>query len=141
MKKLFIALLQMLKIFTFKTGNKVSEMIALKDQILLLQNDLQSKISKLDENYKKSLIKLAAADLNVTETTLTVESLKLVKEKAGRKSLKEEFMEAASLLEVAIPKQEMAIQKQAILKLHADNLNTSRIEFQSEADALNILYS
>ena len=61
MKKLFIAILRLLRIYTNKAGDKVSELVTLKDQIMLLQKDLRLKIEKLDGNYKQALIRLEKA--------------------------------------------------------------------------------
>ena len=129
MKKLFIAILRLLRIYTNKVGDKVSELVTLKDQIMLLQEDLRLKIEKLDGNYKQALIRLEKAQLDVTETSIDVTTLTETKNRLGRQGRREDFMEAAQLLEIAIPKYEMSVQKKDMLQLHVDNLSENRKEF------------
>ena len=138
MKKLFIAILRLLRIYTNKAGDKVSELVTLKDQIMLLQKDLRLKIEKLDGNYKQALIRLEKAQLDVTETSKDVATLTETKNRLGRQGRREDFMEAAQLLEIAIPKYEMSVQKKDMLQLHVDNLSENRKEFALEASSLDI---
>lgn len=84
MKKLFIAILRLLRIYTNKAGDKVSELVTLKDQIMLLQKDLRLKIEKLDGNYKQALIRLEKAQLDVTETSIDISTLTETKNRLGR---------------------------------------------------------
>ena len=141
MKKLLISILRLLRIYTHKAEDKVSELITLQDQILLLQNTLNSKTKDLESKLKSSCIKLEASKITLVEAMNNVVLLESSKIKTGTLGIKEDFMQCVELLQLAIPKQEMAQQRFDLFDAQVNNLKHTLKEFKAESDQLSLSLS